>query len=177
VTTSPDTFKHAIHTLYEDHQPWLFQWLKRKMQCTEQAAEVTQDTYVRVLQTGHTPPNTEGRAHLVQIAKGLMIDRFRRSAVERAYLESRVNNAEFFHPSPEEEKLILEALIAVDTALSELNKRTRTVFLMSQLDGLTYSTIAQELGISFSTVRKDMFTALKACNKALDQTSATEWYA
>jgi RNA polymerase sigma-19 factor, ECF subfamily len=64
---------------------------------------------------------------------------------------------------------VLEALIAVDAVLSNLPQRSREVFLLSQLDGLTYSEIAQQLGISFSTVRKDMFSALKACHTAIEK--------
>lgn len=167
--SSVDTFKSSVHALYEAHQPWLFQWLRKKTQCSEQAADLSQDTYIRVLQNGHTPPPESSRAHLVQIAKGLMIDRFRRIAVERAYLESLQAHPEWQQPSPEEARVVLEALIAVDAALSNLPQRSRDVFLMSQLDGLTYSDIAQQLGISFSTVRKDMFSALKACHIAIEK--------
>ncbi len=168
-STAIDTFKCSVHALYEDHQPWLFQWLRKKTQCSEQAADLSHDTYVRVLQTGHTPPLESGRAHLVQIAKGLMIDRFRRAAVERAYLESLQAHPEWQQPSPEEERLVLEALLAVDTALAALPKRTKEVFLLSQLDGFTYSQIANQLAVSFSTVRKDMFAALKACHVAMEK--------
>ena len=167
--SSVDPFKSSVHALYEAHQSWLFQWLRKKTQCSEQAADLSHDTYIRVLQNGHTPPPESSRSHLVQIAKGLMIDRFRRLAVERAYLDSLQAHPEWQQPSPEEERLVLEALLAVDTALATVSQRTRDVFFLSQLDGLTYSNIAQRLGISFSTVRKDMFTALKACYLAMEK--------
>ena len=41
--------------------------------------------------------------------------------------------------------------------------RVRQVFLLSQLDGLTYAQIAEQLQVSLITIKRDMRTAFLAC--------------
>ena len=42
-------------------------------------------------------------------------------------------------------------------------RRVREAFLLSQFDGLSYSAIAQQLGVSVGSVRKYMLQAAQAC--------------
>jgi RNA polymerase sigma-70 factor (ECF subfamily) len=100
---------------------------------------------------------------LAHIAKGLVVDRWRRQEVERAYLESVAQLPEALVPSPESRLLILETLCRLEAMLQSLPALTRQAFLMSQLDGLTYSAIAEQLGVSLITVKRHMRTAFVAC--------------
>lgn len=47
--------------------------------------------------------------------------------------------------------------------LDGLNGKTREAFLLSQLDGLTYSEIAHKLGVSISSVKKYVAKAVEHC--------------
>jgi len=47
--------------------------------------------------------------------------------------------------------------------LREMPARVRQVFLLSQLDGLTYGEIAEQLNVSLITVKRDMRSAFLAC--------------
>jgi RNA polymerase sigma factor (sigma-70 family) len=62
--------------------------------------------------------------------------------------------------------LMLEALYRIDAMLSNFPSRTRRIFLMSQLDGMTYRQIAAELRVSLITVKRHMQTAFLACLSA-----------
>jgi len=57
---------------------------------------------------------------------------------------------------------VLETLLRIDRALQALPPRMRETFLLSQLDGLTYSTIAAQLNVSLGSVRKYMLKAASA---------------
>ncbi|MNP48326.1 putative RNA polymerase sigma factor FecI [compost metagenome] len=92
-----------------------------------------------------------------------MVDRWRRQDVERAYLEAIAHLPEPEAPSPETRWLILETLYRVDAMLREMPARVRQVFLLSQLDGLTYGEIAEQLNVSLITVKRDMRSAFLAC--------------
>jgi RNA polymerase sigma factor (sigma-70 family) len=48
-------------------------------------------------------------------------------------------------------------------ALSSLPKRTQRIFLMNKVDEMTHPQIAAELGVSVSTVEKEMISALNFC--------------
>ena len=39
----------ALHTLYSDHHHWLTGWLRRRLGCPQNAADLAQDTFVKVL--------------------------------------------------------------------------------------------------------------------------------
>jgi len=122
------------------------------------------DTFVRLLGRNATAGlGSEPRALLTHIAKGLLVDRWRRQDVERAYLEAIAHLPEPEAPSPETRWLILETLYRVDAMLREMPARVRQVFLLSQLDGLTYGEIAEQLNVSLITVKRDMRSAFLAC--------------
>lgn len=44
-------FQREITELYSEHHSWLFTWLRRKLGCTHNAADVAQDTFARILHT------------------------------------------------------------------------------------------------------------------------------
>ncbi|AOS78668.1 MULTISPECIES: sigma-70 family RNA polymerase sigma factor [Hydrogenophaga] len=157
-----------IHALYSDHHGWLHGWLRRRLGCGHDAADLAHDTFVRLLVSGRTPEPEQSRAHLTQIAKGLVVDLHRRRCLEVAYLESLSCLPEPLAPSAEQRAIVIEELLRIDAALTGLPAKVREVFLQSQVDGLTYSQIANAMGISFATVRKYMLRAAQALHLALD---------
>lgn len=157
---------HPVTALYSDHHGWLHGWLRHKMGNAFDAADVAHDTFLRILATGVTPPADKSRAHLTQIAKGLAIDLYRRRQIESAYLEALAHLPEPVVLSPETRLEILETLLHIDALLDSLPARVREAFLLSQLDGLTYSEIAARLDVSVSAVRKYMMRAAEACHRA-----------
>lgn len=152
-----------IHTLYSEHHGWLHGWLNRKLGNTSDAADLAHDTFIRLMTRQSTSLGAEPRALLTHIAKGLVIDRWRRQDVERAYLESIAHLPEPEVPSPETRWLILETLYRIDAMLREMPARTRQAFLLSQIDGLTYAQVAEQLGVSLVTVKRYMRDAFLAC--------------
>ncbi|MDM0089837.1 MULTISPECIES: sigma-70 family RNA polymerase sigma factor [unclassified Variovorax] len=158
----------AVETLYGEHHRWLQGWLRKKLGNAFDAADLAQDTFVRLIVGGRTPQPDASRAYLTQIAKGLVVDLYRRRQLEAAYLEALAAWPAALAPSPEERALALEALLRIDAMLDRLPTRVRETFLLSQFDGLTYSAIAQRIGMSVATVRKYMLQAALACHEALD---------
>jgi RNA polymerase sigma-70 factor (ECF subfamily) len=54
--------------------------------------------------------------------------------------------------------------VAVDKALSALGERARRIFMLSQVEGLTYQQIADQLQVSLTTVKKHMIRVLTECS-------------
>lgn len=154
-----------VESLYSDHHGWLRSWLVRRLGCSETAADLAQDTFLRLM-TGRRKSASLGeepRALLTHIAKGLVIDHWRRHHVERAYLEALAQIPEAEAPSPETQTLIIEALTRIDAMLSSMTGRTREIFLLAQLDGLTLNQIAERTQTPLITVRRHISKALLAC--------------
>lgn len=151
--------------LYLEHHGWLKGcWLRRRLGCTETAADLAQDTFLRVLRReGQREAIHEPRAYLTTIAHGLLVNHWWRLEIEQAYLEALAGRPEPLTVSPEEQQLILETLYGIDAMLRALPERVRRAFLMAQLDGLSYRQIGEELGVSERMVKKYMARAMLHC--------------
>ena len=153
-----------VRNLYSDHHHWLVNWLRRRLRNAENADDMAQDTFLYVLgKPEQVAQLREPRAWLSSIAKGLMIDRYRRQQVEQAYLQALAHVPEQDMPSPEERLILLQPLTRIDALLDGLKPNVRTAFLLSRLEGLGYQAIAERLGVSVSSVEKYMATAIRHC--------------
>jgi RNA polymerase sigma-70 factor (ECF subfamily) len=154
----------TVTKLYRDHHGWLSIWLRKKLGNSFDAADLAHDTFVRVM-SGRRKDGmgAEPRALLTHIAKGLVVDHWRRRALEEAYLAVVAQLPAPEVPSPEVRALILETLHAIDATLRTLPVKTREIFLMSQFDGMAYADIAHCQGVSLATVKRHMQKALTAC--------------
>jgi RNA polymerase sigma factor (sigma-70 family) len=152
-----------LHEVYQQHHDWLQGWLRKKTGNSWDAADIAHDTFVRVMDKDKLQLGTEPRALLVHIAKGLVIDRWRHQQVEHAYHETLAQLSAELWPSVEEQQLLLESLQQVDRLLQSMPGQTRAIFLLAQLDGLTYQQIAEQLDISLITVKRHMRKAYLEC--------------
>ncbi|MEG0447756.1 MAG: sigma-70 family RNA polymerase sigma factor, partial [Comamonas sp.] len=80
-----------------------------------------------------------------------------------AWLDAMAQLPEPMAPSPEQQLLILETLHQIDAMLDGLPPKVREAFLLSQLDGLTYAQVAQQLGVTDRTVKRYMAQAFAQC--------------
>lgn len=162
-----DSSPHGdIHSLYVEHHSWLQGWLWRQMGCRSDAADLTQDTFLRLLGVSAAPREPDlrqPRAYLATIARRMMLNLYRRRSVEEAWLQTLEQLPDHFAPSAEEQCLIHEALQAVDTLLHGLPPLVRRAFLLSQLEGHTYAQIAVMLDVTVRTVQRYLTQAMEQC--------------
>ena len=135
----------ALHTLYSDHHHWLTGWLRRRLGCPQNAADLAQDTFVKVLVSRQAARIDEPRAFLTTIARRVLCNHYRRQDVERAYLEALASLPEREVPSEETRAIVLETLVELDRLLDGLPPLAKETFLLAQLDGLGYAEIATQL--------------------------------
>lgn len=153
----------SLAALYQLHQPWLLGWLRSKLGCRERAADLAQDTFVRILSAGEAAALREPRSYLATIARGLLIDHYRRQDLERAYLAALAQHDEASRISEEERAIVLETLCQIDAMLAGLGERPRQAFLLWQLEGLPQAEIAERLGVSLSSVKQYLHKATAHC--------------
>lgn len=157
------TQQHVLGLFYRDHREWLLGWLRKSLYGHERAEDLSQDTFVRLLGRTDLAEVREPRALLTTIARGLLVDHFRRSALERSYLDALQGQPETSHPGPEEQAIALQALQEVDRLLGNLSVKARQAFLLNRLDGLGHAEIAERLGVSVSRVRQYLAQGLRQC--------------
>jgi RNA polymerase sigma factor (sigma-70 family) len=157
------SLRSAVNHLYCEHHSWLNGWLRKRLGNAFDAADLTQDTFVRVIKARSALDIREPHPYLSRIAKGLLIDLFRRRSLEQAYLETLAALPQAQHPSLEEQAIMLQALVEIDRLLQGLGPKVRQVFMLSQFDGLTYPQIAEQLNISVRSVNNYMAKAMEHC--------------
>lgn len=153
----------VVGNLYVEHNSWLRTWLRKRIGCHSDAADLAQDTFVKVLKAANAQDIREPRQYLSTVAKGLLIDLFRRRSLEQVYLDTLVNLPADVSPTLEEQAMLFETLVEVDRMLAGLGSKVRQVFILSQLDGLTYKQIAEQLCLSIRTVNYHMAKAMEHC--------------
>jgi len=158
------SFELDVEHLYVQHHSWLKRWLRKRLGEAADADDLAQDTFVRIIRA-RRPVNDLHRplAYLTTIANSLLVNRWRRLAVERAYAEALAAQPEQYEISPEERHLLIETITRLDELLHGLAPRVREIFLMSQLDGMTYKQIAAQLELSVDQVQRAMLKAFDRC--------------
>lgn len=163
MATHDPALRQQLDVLYRQHHGWLSAFLRQRTGCSQGAADLAQDTYLRILSTGLPHGMEQSRGFLARIARGLVIDRYRRKRIEGAYLEQIALYPQEQVPSPETRWLVIETLIELDRLLDTLPGKVRQAFLLHRLDGLGYREIAARLEVSISSVEKYIARALQAC--------------
>jgi RNA polymerase sigma-70 factor (ECF subfamily) len=140
-----------LHRLFQNHARELNRFFRRRGHNAETAADLTQDTFVRVL-TATPQADNNPRAYLHQIARNLSIDLYRR---ERLFQQSHHAEDEWQRiadttPTPEAVVYDRQRLAIIESALLELPEKTRVAFEMHRLDEKTIAEVASELGLSVS---------------------------
>lgn len=161
--------------LAQRFRPVLLRYFNRHLGSPEDAEDLTQDALARLTQqpAHRLAALVNAEAFLMRIAANLLRDRFRRDrshhVADHVALEGTPLGWRGEEVSSErvyEDRARLQAFLH---ALDGLSPRCRKVFLLQRYDGLTYSAIAKQLGISVSAVEKHMMRALMHLDATLGE--------
>ena len=143
-----------LHKLFVQHARDITAALRRRGLTEETAADLTQDTFVRVLVSppGNPVATHNPAAYLFRVARNLGIDHQRRERVLTRVDLSAEDFAAIIDPSPSPEVAVYDRqkLALAEAALAELPERTRVAFEMHRLDEMTIAEVAAELDLSTS---------------------------
>jgi RNA polymerase sigma factor (sigma-70 family) len=163
-----DVESDALVRLFDDHHQRLFRLARRLSSSHDEARDLLQETFVRVLRSSGALPHDEtGReSWLTTTMVNLARDRGRRQTVRsRAAFEG--GRAAVQNPSPEPGYL---ARIAVQDALARLDARRRAVVVLHYLEGESVERVGQLLRISPITVRWHLARARRELATVLRET-------
>lgn len=155
-----------METLYCDHHGWLQGWLRRRLGNAADAADLAQDTFVRLI-TSRTErrfdSTGEARAYLRTTAQNLCINMWRRQEIERAWLDTLAMTPEASYPSAERQAMVLQALHEIGGMLETLSTKAARAFVLAVVCERTDAEVAGELGVSDRMVRKYVAQAMLGC--------------
>ena len=160
-----------IERLYREHQPMLIRWLARVVRCRDTAADLAQESYLRVAGTAGEQVITHPRAFLFRTARNLAFDHLRKMKTRNGTAQPLEEAMDLPSPQPSAETVLLnrQRVALFRKTLDALPARCREVFLLHRVHHCTYPVIAARLRISESAVEKHIMRALKHCRAALLQ--------
>ncbi|MGG5291999.1 sigma-70 family RNA polymerase sigma factor [Pseudomonas shirazensis] len=169
----PSVDSAQLTQLYEQQHRWLRRWLSLQLDCSHRAADLMQDTFMRLLTSREAFEIRQPRPFLAKVARSVLSNHYRRARLEKAYLETLQADPELIGPDLATQLILFETLVQLDEALAELAIPVRQAFLWSQLDGMSHADIAERLQISIATVKRHIVKAGARC--LLIASPATGW--
>lgn len=150
-----------VTALYLDHVGEIRRYIGRRIACRETAADLAQETFVRLLCCERTPEPGKRRAYLFRIAEHLTIDHFRRHANQGSCVSlDDCTELPCPAPAPERHAIARQQLRRLQAAIDELPPRCREVFIQHKFEGMPQKTLAAAYGISLNAVEKLLIRAL-----------------
>lgn len=177
-TTQPDdedapvAAQEAVARLFSEHNAALVRFLGLRLRSDQEAREVAQEAYVRVLQLDQPGAVSFLRAYLFKTAANIATDRLRRAAVRRVSAVDPVLEVEPDLVDPERAMLARERLAVVRAGLEELPERVRSAFLLHRLKGQSCAEIGASMGLSERMIRNYVVKAMVHCRLRLDAAQA-----
>lgn len=159
----------SVHEIIRHHHARLLVWLGRRLVVPEDAYDVAQESYIKLLKYRPRSDIRSNWAMLSSIAMNVARDLGRARRSRQMHAHVNIENLEIDAMVPSFERM-LEAeqqLQCVLDAIDTLTPRCRQVFLLSRLEGMSYSGIAACCGISVKMVEKHISHALSVCTAAL----------
>lgn len=158
--------------LFQEHNAALVQLLRTRLRSDQEAWDVAQEAYVRMLQLDRLGTISYLRSYLFRTAFNIATDRLRSRSVRTTchldpMLDPRVDEL-----SPDRVTMAKEALLAVSDAMKTLPPKARQAFVLYRFEGLDVVEIARRIGVSDRMVRYYIRQALVACNAAIEERPA-----
>jgi RNA polymerase sigma-70 factor (ECF subfamily) len=166
----------AVTELFRDHNQILVRSLQAKLQNEQEAREVAQESYVRLLELGRTGAISFLRAYLFKIAFNLAIDRIRTRNTRRRIDAAKLGPVEDLIEQAVVEKHIFAAddMKVFWASLAELPAHFREAFVMSRIDGISTPEIARRMGRTDRMVRRYVVHALIYCRHRIGGLTADQ---
>ncbi len=166
--TAPDARPRLVERLFREHNDSLLQFLAARLGSHQEAKEIAQEAYVRLLKLDAPGAVSYLRAFLFKTAANLAVDRLR----TRNYRE-RPASLEFFQAlpdtsTPERDVSGRQEMQLLVRLVEALPPRARYAFIQNKFYGLDVETIARDMGITKRMVRVHIVRALIQCRTGLD---------
>ncbi|MEL6667266.1 MAG: sigma-70 family RNA polymerase sigma factor [Pseudomonadota bacterium] len=150
--------------LTEEHRVIAVSFIARRVRSLEEAEDVVQEAMLKLFENPPEEAVKNPGGYLIKVSLNIAIDRHRsaqaRKDREHQWAELRQ------HPTtnmrdPEQSAIDRAELQTSINTLGELGPTVRRVFVLHRIQGYSHAEVAQETGLSRSTVEKHVMKAMK----------------
>lgn len=153
-----DAFKLVYKTLYQKVYSFAFHLTHHE----ETAEDITQDVFVKIWNCRQELDEIENfGAWLTVVVRNTSYNALKRMAAENIVFKKMLDKQKVPAESMEDVMNSKELESLIFKAVQRLPPQQRKIFLLSRMQGLKHSEIAQKLGISVFTVKNHIKAALR----------------
>jgi RNA polymerase sigma-70 factor (family 1) len=145
--------------IYKSYARPLRNYLYYKCGDLEKSEDLSQEALIKLWENCKTVIFEKAKSYLYTIGQRLMINHIRHQKVVLNFAKD--NNVSSTQEDPEFTLREKEFEVILEKAISELSDIQRETFLMNRMDKMSYTEIAETLGISVKAVEKRMHNALE----------------
>jgi len=163
----------GVAKLFVDQQDRLQRYLRARLSSADDAAELAQEAYLRLLRVQRKDLIRHPRAYLFRIARNLIHELYtgrRLAADEDAEPDLLIAD----EPSPEELANLAARREMVRRAVRELPEKCQAALALHLQEGLTHAEIGERMNLSRQMVQKYLAQGLAHCRKRLRYVAAEE---
>jgi RNA polymerase sigma-70 factor (ECF subfamily) len=137
--------------------------LRRLCKNPDEVDDLVQDVYFRIMKTESLEHVREPKGFVMQTAKNILVDRFRRDAVVSIDAVANLDELEIDdgRPTPERVAMARAELRWVLGLVGNLPERCKQVFSARRIYGMSQIETAESLGITENVVEKEMMKGVK----------------
>jgi RNA polymerase sigma factor (sigma-70 family) len=149
-----------VSRLFREHNRTLVGFLYARLRNEQEAKEIAQEAYVKVLQLEQPGATSFLRAYLFRVAGNLAVDRIRQRR-SRTRLDQLDSIDDFLTEATAERAAIAgQELALLKRAVEELPAKCQQAFRLHKLEDRAFADVAQVMGMTERMVRKYVARAL-----------------
>ncbi|AUM68622.1 RNA polymerase sigma factor [Pseudomonas fluorescens] len=157
-----------FHHVFLAQRTPLLRTLERMVSNPSTAEDLLQETYLRVTRALSERTVEHLEPFVFQTARNLALDHLRARRIQsRTLLDDVplevVHNVVAPQSSAEDAAHAQQLLERLNVSLQALSARQQQIFILSRLHGHSYQEIAERLGVSLSTVQKELKLIMAIC--------------
>lgn len=154
--------QRAFQLLFDRYRIPLYNKAFQLLNCHFRAEEAVADVFFKVWSNRKALKTClQLRAYLLRSVHNRCLDYLRKQRVEDSYAPEQLPVQQLASSTPEQDMMSKELKGYLQEAVNQLPPRGRAIFRLSREEGLTYSEIAEHLGISVKTVETHMCRSLR----------------
>jgi len=152
-----------IKSLFDELYDRLVYFAYQIIRDQEQAEDIVQEAFVKLWGNKNTLTNSEQslKSYLYNTVKNLSLNVIRHSKVVDRYVQLNLREDEPIDAPIVEAIMSAEVLSQIHKAVAELPQQYKTISLLSFFEGKKNQEIADELGISVNTIKKQKQKAIQ----------------
>jgi RNA polymerase sigma factor (sigma-70 family) len=165
-----ETRRDLFERLFNQHNDALIRFLRSRLRSVQDAKEVAQETFVRLMQLERPEAIIFFQSFLFRTAINIANDRHRKRTMEQRH----ATLALFYEdtPSAEQTELQREAVREIVRCLEQLPPKCQRAFMLNRVHGFSTTEIAEQMRMTDRMVRLYLSRATLHCRGglALDET-------